>query len=260
LIDQTRELKAFFSSELGVVRSFFSGEMGVVRSEMGALSQTIPAVVDFKLTELITRLEHLEAENGMLRGRISELEARAPVIGTLERSVAMLQTGKLEQETRDDLKEQTAKLYNVEIRGVHQTDAEQLPEIIKQIAKVIGCDLNINEVDFIVRTRTRNKNSPRPIIVKFLRRMSRDTFLAQVRAKKKRITTKDIGVEGLPTDIIVSEHLTIKNKMLFYQTRLLAKEKQYKFAWTRNGKIFLRKDEGTHRIFIGSEKDLETIK
>ena len=48
-------------------------------------------------------------------------------------------------------------------------------------------------------------------------------------------------------------------KRLFWQTKQEAKEKGFKFFWTMNGNIFVRKFDDTNIIAIKCNQDLKLI-
>ena len=76
-----------------------------------------------------------------------------------------------------------------------------------------------------------------------------------------RFKAKDI--EGFPVDgmekMFINENLTQRRKRLFWNTKQKAKELEYKFFWTHNGKIYSRKDEESEKIYIGTKSDLEQL-
>ena len=48
-------------------------------------------------------------------------------------------------------------------------------------------------------------------------------------------------------------------KRLFWQTKQKAKEKSFKFFWTMNGNIFVRKSDDKNIIAIKCDQDLKLI-
>ena len=74
--------------------------------------------------------------------------------------------------------------------------------------------------------------------------------------KKKKITTKDLGY-SVENFIYVDHDLTKKNQELYKQARLFKRDKQFKFIWIKNGKIYLREDEKSKIIQVD---DLDVLK
>ncbi|CAG4952146.1 unnamed protein product [Parnassius apollo] len=67
-------------------------------------------------------------------------------------------------------------------------------------------------------------------------------------------------VDGLRSDNLTSEHLTLKNKHLFRECRNRAKSHDYKFVWVKRGVILTRKTENSPVLAIRLEQDLNKIK
>ncbi|KAI5730733.1 hypothetical protein M8J76_016834 [Diaphorina citri] len=102
----------------------------------------------------------------------------------------------------------------------------------------------------------------KPIIVKFTNRNLRNSFLVKAKTSKLKCNqlecTKDLLFSS-NSKIFVNDHLTPANKKLFFETRKCVKEKKAKSAWTRDGKIFLRRDEMSAPIRISDNQDLQTF-
>ena len=91
----------------------------------------------------------------------------------------------------------------------------------------------------------------------------RDSVLAAaIEAKRAARVAKSpagLRVEGVSDGCFVNEHLTLKNKLLFKRAREFASEKRYMFVWSKNCKIYLRKNEGARVIHVSSEATLNKI-
>ena len=157
---------------------------------------------------------------------------------------------------------QRDRLQNLEITGIPDKSSENLSTYIINIAKFVGTDMTVQEIEYATRAqpRTRNPNIPRTIIVKLKSRLLKDTIISGVRAKKI-ITTKDIGISSSqPLRIYINEHLTPSNKLLYLQAR---KKKAvavgFEFLWVRDGKIFARRNDHSPVFTIRSPNDLKKI-
>ncbi|KAL4120418.1 hypothetical protein QTP88_013114 [Uroleucon formosanum] len=56
--------------------------------------------------------------------------------------------------------------------------------------------------------------------------------------------------------IFCNERLTKFKRLLFAKTRTICKEKQYKYVWTNNAEVLVRKDNGSKIVKIKSELDI----
>ncbi|CAH2088285.1 unnamed protein product [Euphydryas editha] len=152
---------------------------------------------------------------------------------------------------------------NLEMQCVPEHKSENLVTTVIQLSKIVGCELRENEIHHCTRVAKLNKedNRPRSIIIKLSSPRVRDTLLAGVIKFNKsnptdKLNTSHIGISGDKRPIFVSEHLSPSIKKLHAAARTMAKEKGYKFVWTRNGRVFVRKSENSPFIYI---KDKVTI-
>lgn len=59
--------------------------------------------------------------------------------------------------------------------------------------------------------------------------------------------------------IFINEFLIPNRRRLFYKTKLFCKVNNYKYIWTRNGNIFIRKEDGSKKIHINCNVDFASI-
>lgn len=172
----------------------------------------------------------------------------------------------IEQLKQDlDDHEQYIRRECLEIRGIPLGLNEDTNEIVRKVGHLV--DIDISERDISVSHRLPHKNKPTPqsdnkdpsIIVRFVRRDLRDEFY-KARSKLKEKTTRDLGIERLsPQKLFITESLTKRNKNLLNKCLQKKKELQYKFLWTKYGKILLRKHEKSHVVAICTENDLDKL-
>lgn len=158
-----------------------------------------------------------------------------------------------------DLEElqQYTRNHNIQIDGIPVQKEENLEQIVQEIGNAINVEIKDGEIDVVHRIPTRSSNNPEPIVVQFLSRRKRDEII--IKAKAKRITTNSINMTGPEKKIFINDHLTKERKQLLYQAKQKKLEKNYKFVWTRNGKIFMRKNETSNVIQIHQLDDLDEI-
>lgn len=156
--------------------------------------------------------------------------------------------------------QQLARSSNLEIVGLPETPNESAAEIVVKIAAHVGIQLQRTQIESAHRVQPMRKieGRPKPIVVKLQTRLLKDQIISGLR-KTKGITTRDLGLGGTGRRFFVNEHLTPENKQLLNATKLRAKDKSYKFVWVRNCNIFLRKNEESPVIVVGSIKDLQKI-
>jgi len=75
----------------------------------------------------------------------------------------------------------------------------------------------------------------------------------------RNLSTKNIGMEP-EVSIYIRENLTSKSSFLFKQARDFRNQYNYKFVWTKNGQIFLRKNEAEKIINVANEEVIHNLK
>uniref|UniRef100_A0A2A4IZJ0 FP protein C-terminal domain-containing protein n=1 Tax=Heliothis virescens TaxID=7102 RepID=A0A2A4IZJ0_HELVI len=130
------------------------------------------------------------------------------------------------------------------------------------MAQKIGVPLGENDLDCITRVGPRQQRSasnteiaPRQLVVRFVRRYKRNEFMQALKTRRN-LTSTDIEIEGPTRKLYCNERLTRENRQLFRACRTSAKENGYKFCWTKNGSIYIRKQEGNPTIQIRNSDDL----
>lgn len=189
-------------------------------------------------------LKNVKDENKTLRDNLCSLDARVKIL-----------------EDENVKQQQWVRLQNVEIIGVPENKDEDTVAIVKKISEKIGVRIEPSDVEFAHRVQPRRAVSAvraRPIIVRLRQRALKDQFIAAAR-KHRYLSNHDVGIGGESNKIFINEHLTKDNKMLLTNCKQKAKELNYKFIWTKNCRIFIRKNESSPPIPILSIQDLAKI-
>lgn len=184
----------------------------------------------------------LRSENSCLLKKVTEMEVR----------IAQL--------------EQDARQNNIEIHCLPEHKQENLVNTLVQLSKVVSYPVAENEILSCARVQKLNpsSNQPRAVICKLPSKIKRDNLLGAVSLYNRsnsnnKLNTKLLGYGDKQSPVFVSEHLTPANKSLHAATRIAAKELKYKFVWVKNGKILVRKDEGSPSRVITSLENLKQL-
>ena len=107
------------------------------------------------------------------------------------------------------------------------------------------------------RLPTKRGNIP-PIIAKFVRRDIRDVIYS----KRRNLSLKSTQNLGLSASnrIYINESLTPQSRAILTEAKRFRNQNGFKFIWTRNGRVFLRKEEGQRVHIFDSMKELEDFK
>lgn len=243
------ELQNLLSNDMGnIIQDSIRSELKDIIEELGSMKRSVKFIskqyddMHSLLEERSKQINQLQKENNSMQPIIKELNFRLTQM------------------------EQHARSCNIEIISVPEFKSENLNVITMQLCKSVSCPLK--DSDIIMATRVAKQNTdgkrPRSIIVKVISPSVRDEILAAVIKFNKanatdKLSTAHLGIGGDKKPVYVAEHLTVQNRALHQATRLAAKEKNYKFVWVRNGRIFAKKNETSERLLIKDKESLQKL-
>ena len=141
----------------------------------------------------------------------------------------------------------------LEVSGIPRCDEENVEDLLINLFTQIGIQVHSEDIEAAHRVSARETAN---VIVMFKSRKLRN-LTYQKRSLLRNISSKDIGIASRPPNkIYINESLTRLNKDLFYKALMFKKENGFKFLWTRNGTIHLKKDESARSVIIKHERDL----
>ena len=164
--------------------------------------------------------------------------------------------------TRIESMEQYQRANSLEIQGMPESKNENLVDVVKKIGDFIDFKIDENKIDCVHRILSRNPNLPKPIIVKFNSRIYKENVLGAAKIKIRSKTDRKgpgLFLDNSDKPIFINENLSSVKKFLYKNARDLAKTKGFKFVWTRNGNIFLRKNEQSKIILVEDSSVLDKL-
>lgn len=170
-------------------------------------------------------------------------------------------------EHKIDELQKRAKFSVFEIRNLPQQNTfetqEDLCNIVNKTCSVLGAEIQPSEIKDVYRLKTKTATST--IVTEMTTVVAKNKILKAVKDYNKnnsgsKLSTSTLGISGPKIPIYLSESLTNKDRKLFAMARETRKTLDYKYCWTNNGRIFLKKVDGAMRIEIKSEADLEALK
>ncbi|XP_047020525.1 uncharacterized protein LOC124630606 [Helicoverpa zea] len=228
-------------------------EIRCLRGEVSALRHEVR---EFR-AELMGRVDALEDRVAIVENKYEQ--SVSPRLTELETTVGDL---KLQLNERD----QETLLNDVQVSGVTETKGENPSQLLSILAVKLGVQLDERDVVFVrrvgnvLRNRTEEEGAtaarPRVIVARFARRVTRDSILSAARVRRN-LCTQDIQVPGESRRIYINERLTKTNRQLFSLTRQAAARYGWKYAWTRDGRILARKNEGEPVVQLKVEADVD---
>ena len=118
----------------------------------------------------------------------------------------------------------------------------------------MGVNLDVNDISIAHRLPPTKKVKDR-LIVKFTRREKRDEIYSKRKNLKSKRTKPESAVVSHKAQIHVNESLTPYRKRLLGRILQFKRDHNYKFIWTTNGKILLKKTESsTTKCFVTHEE------
>ena len=142
--------------------------------------------------------------------------------------------------------------------------SEETTDLCLRIFDLMGANVVERDIDIAHRVPLRNQKGRaqqhNPIICKFTRRLARNEVL------KNRKSATNITSEALILDcesdlkIGVYQHLTPRLQELLHESKMFQKTFHYKYCWTKEFKILLRKEDDSEIIKIETSRQLETLR
>lgn len=195
-----------------------------------------------------------------------ELQLKCSQMKVLSEENVTLKSNIKDLSNRLNIMEQHSRMSNIEIQCIPEYKSENLVNVVTQIANVTGNKLkeeDIHKCTRIAKLNPENKR-PRSVIVKFSNPRVRDNFMASViqfnkKHRDDKLNTSHIGIGGEKKPIYIADHLPPETKKIHALARETAKRLHYKFVWTKNGRVFMRKTETSEHIMIREQSQLESL-
>ena len=130
-----------------------------------------------------------------------------------------------------------------EINGGNTESTEEM--VLKCLNGLFEDDFRLTSDDIDICHELPSKNNRQPShVVKFVSRKAKNIVLDN---KKQR---RNYNFKFRNKNIFINEHLTPKNKNIYSIAKQKKQSGDYKFLWTRNGKIYLRKDDNSQVVHV----------
>lgn len=224
-------------------------------------------------------LQKLTSDIAEVKQQNVEIEKSIEFVNTSYESMRRL-IEKLERERMDQREyiitlekkiedlQHSSRSSTIEIRNIPQRENESTSEItstVLETCKAIHTTVTATELRDVYRMPGK-KGTTKPIICEFTSVNLKHKILEAVRNYNKdrplndKLNTETLGFSGPRHPIYIGERLPGIQRQLFYEARNFAKQNNYKFCWTRNGRLFLREKEGSEAIEIKTSLCLKRLK
>lgn len=211
---------------------------------------------------LKSKIEAMEHENKILKNSIDELKTRSYNIDKF------MQTN-CDLEQKIDFLEQKLLKTSIEVVNVPNMNEHSTTDTILHILKT-GLDINIGSSSILNCYRKKSKTAkPGVIVVEFNNVYVKNSVISAKIKRRSFLNTNLFSVDNnsnnngnnKPTAIFINECLSTEKRKLFNAAKVIKEEKKYKFLWSKNGNIMMKKDkEDEHLVHtIRSAEDLKKI-
>ncbi|CAH2103049.1 unnamed protein product [Euphydryas editha] len=249
----------------GDIQNMFKELTLKISSKIDSLSTSISSELKMVKEEMTDMRTSMDFMNSKFESLLQEHEETKKAMVEIQKENSILKSSVNDLNMRINALEQNARSSNVEIQCLPEQKTENLTQIVTQLGAVIGCPASQDQIIHCSRVAKMKPNSSRPrsVIVQFASMRTRDEFLAasinfnRNKSNHEKLNSSHLALKGEKTAIFITEHLSPTNKMLNAAARSTAKEKGYKHVWVRNGKIFMRKTDGSNYILV---RDLNALK
>ncbi|XP_048480976.1 uncharacterized protein LOC125489342 [Plutella xylostella] len=229
------------------------------------LNKLVSDVADIKKQnkDIIRSNEEIEKSMSMINCMYEEMKKKVETLEA-DRKQSLLHIASLESKLED--MQRVSKASCFEIRNVpfpenHESKAE-LSDIVHKTGKALQVAVDKTNIRDVYRLN--GKSGKGTIIAELTSVVLKNDVMKAAKAHNKqhsdrRLCAADIGYKGLNTPVYISEALTNKARRLFFLARDFAKNQGYKFCWTSNGRVFLRKTPDSPHIEIKEESQLMSM-
>lgn len=185
------------------------------------------------LNEYMKLVDKLRDENSFLKKKVQFLEAKV------------------------DDNEQYLRSNTVEIHGVPEGE-EDTYNVVQKVGSALGMNITREMIDVCHRNgKPEGVDRPATITVKFVRRETKQIMMKK-KKEKRNITALHVGYQHSSNPIYINESLSPSRRKLFLAARAAKKREGFAHLWTRNGKIFMRKEDRGPVKTITSLEDIST--
>lgn len=247
-------------------------EWELLRSDLSSMFAKLSAEQDNKFKQINETVKELSDQNlkiiAMNKNMEETLDRNIKLYEDLKMNVQQLSKQHQESLIRiESLEEQVEYMQRqqlssqLEINNLPKSDKEDLYEIVRKIHSSLK--LNISKDDIVKAYRT-NNNKKKTVVVQYRLDRVKIEILKAIKNYNNMNQNKPYNANNVESTwqdetLYFSESLTTRARGIFFAARNFKKAYNYKYCWSANGKIFLKKMEGSPAILIKSQEQLKSM-
>ncbi|XP_013195979.1 uncharacterized protein LOC106139142 [Amyelois transitella] len=212
---------------------------------------------NYKLNTLISSVTEIKEQNNDIRNSVEFVSARYDEIATREYIKQL--------EAKVENLERQLKSSSIELRNIPSQINETKEDLIN-IVKAAGTALDLHVETSTIKDvyRVHGKTNNKTIVAELNSVVLKENLIKAVKNHnkknpEKKFSTANLKVEGPSIPVYLSESLPAKSRKLFYLARNTASASGFKYCWTHNGRVFLRKTDGSPLIRVECEEDINSL-
>lgn len=172
----------------------------------------------------------------------------------------------LELEEKIENLERKSRGTGIEIRNLPRQNSETKETLcseIVQLGKILNVNMESNIKDVY---RLKSKDNSNPVVVELTTVIMKDKVLKAVKsfnktkAKGEKLNTTHLNPGYQLKPMYIAETLTYKTQRLYFLARQFKNSHGYKFCWTTNGIVYVKKSEESAHIRINHDTDLDKLR
>ncbi|KAH9638607.1 hypothetical protein HF086_003852 [Spodoptera exigua] len=242
-------------------------EIRCFRQELGAMRDEFRQF-QAELLSLRTSVNDCNQRMNNIESKVTDIERRFEEQGPAKYDAVEATIAALKAQLND--RDQELLQNDLIIAGIPETKGENQFHTIRVLSSKLGVTLEEQDVVNIERIGAVRRNfidgvdsAPggmrvRVIAVRLARRVVRDQLLRAARVRRG-LATADLDMSGPPRRVYINERLTPANSKLFHSAREAGQRARYGYVWTKDGRIYARREDGVPAQRIHNDADLAQI-
>lgn len=257
----TSNIQPSVESSVVPIDNFINDQVNKISSAISVLQQEIKNIQQGQ-SNFVQSFSVIHEKISSLQDISVALNNHSARIKTLEEDKILLEANVKDLSNRLDIIDQNNLANSLEITGIPISENENIPDLVLKVSEKLNNTLSREDILRCHRKRFNStKYSPAAripsIILSFKDIDKRNKLLSAFRARRG-IKLSEIGFNN-DNYFFINESLTNSRKKLFFAAKTFQRSNNFKYLWTRNGKIFLKKDDNCGIINIDLNTDFTTI-
>ncbi len=208
--------------------------------------------------------EYITLKIGELKSALEEIRNDNIVLKNLERKFSAMESIAFELEANADLSRRKTLEKNHILKGIPVSPNEDATNIVKDISAKMGLTITLESIVKVVRINKSGSKKFDALLATFAD-ITTKTLLVEKFRQRKDVMLGDVLEQSSDvtahqnTKVSVRDDLTKLQRDIFIRSKNAQNELNLKFAWMKNGEVFVRKTENSKVHKISNRYDIEKI-